>query len=133
MLIGSLFLSMTGCAGSQPAACVPGTGKPMQVYQLYFGRTITGGGFVSEQDWNTFREAAITPNLPDGYTILDADGAWAAPGRQRTVTDPTKVLIVAIPPGQDGVAAVTRVRLDYQHRFAQELVGMIVLPGCALF
>ena len=126
-------MALTGCAGMDPAGCIAGTGKPMQVYQLYFGRNIGTGASVSDADWKAFRETAVTPHLPDGYTVLDGDGAWAAPGGQRTVTDPTKVLIVAMPKGPDGLAAVTRIRLEYQHRFSQDLVGTIVQPGCALF
>lgn len=128
-----MLLPLAGCAGPDSAVCGTGTGKPMQVYQLYFGRNIETGGFVSDADWKAFQETVITPNMPDGYTILDADGAWAAAHGHRTVTDPTKVAIVAMPTGPRGLAAVARVRLEYQHRFSQDLVGMIVQPGCALF
>ncbi len=129
----AVLLPLAACTARQPTACIAETGVPMQIYQLYFGRNIKTGGFVSDPDWNNFRDTAITANLPDGYTILDADGAWAAPGSHRTVTDPTKLLIVALPAGPGGVAAVTRIRLAYQHRFSQNLVGMTVQPGCALF
>jgi hypothetical protein len=128
-----MLLPLAGCAGPGAAVCDTGTGKPMQVYQLYFGRNIKTGGFVSDADWKAFRETVITSNMPDGYTILDADGAWAAADGQRTVTDPTKVMIVAMPKGPQGLAAVARVRLEYQHRFSQDLVGMIVQPCCVLF
>lgn len=129
----AMVLPLTGCSGAETVACAAGMGKPMQVYQLYFGRNIKAGGFVTDPDWQRFRDMVITPNMPDGYTILDADGAWAAPGGQRTETDPTKVLIVAMPAGPDSLAAVKRVRVAYQGRFSQDLVGMIVQPGCALF
>ena len=132
LALGACTGTGTG-TGMEPPACIAGTGKPMQVYQLYFGRNIATGGFVADADWKAFRETAITPDLPDGFTVLDGDGAWAEPGGQRTVTDPTKVLIVALPQGPDGLAAVTRIRLAYQNRFSQGLVGMIVQPGCALF
>lgn len=124
---------LAACAAHPPTVCAAGTGVPWQIYQLYFGRNIQAGGFVSDPDWNNFRDTVITANLPDGYTILDAQGAWAAPGSHRTVTDPTKLLIVALPDGPTGLAAITRVRAEYQHRFSQDLVGMTVQSGCALF
>ncbi len=129
----ALLLPLAACAVRPPIACSTETGVPMQIYQLYFGRNIKAGGFVSDSDWTTFRDTVITANLPDGYTVLDADGAWAGPGGHRTVSDPTKLLIVALPAGPNGVAAVTRIRLEYQHRFSQDLVGMTAQPGCALF
>ncbi len=130
-LLALVLLLLAGCAGGDAAVCTAGTGKPMQVYQLYFGRAIEGGGFVADQDWKAFRDGVITPNMPDGYTILDAEGAWAAPDGRRTVTDPTKVMIVAMPSGSTSLEAVNRVRMEYQHRFSQDLVGLIVQPGCA--
>jgi len=129
----AILLPLAACGTPAPTVCAAGTGIPVRIYGLYFGRNIKTGGFVSDTDWNRFRDTVITANLPDGYTILDAEGAWAAPGSHRTVTDPTKLLIVALPTGPAAVAAVTRIRLEYQHRFAQDLVGLTVQPGCALF
>ena len=105
----------------------------MPVYRLYFGRTIKNDGFVSDRDWRAFRDDVLTRNLPDGYTILDGDGAWAAPDGRRTVSDPTKILVVALPAGKPGRDAIERIREAYRHRFAQDMVGMIVQPSCASF
>ena len=125
---------LAGCmppAESGPLAC--GAATPMQIYQLYFGRGIKGGGMVSDQDWTAFRESTITPNLPSGYTILDASGGWAAAGTGKAVIDPTKVVIAAMPDQPASLVAIDRVRSGYQTRFNQDLVGMIVQPGCASF
>ena len=103
-----IFLLLAGCARHEAPSC--SAGVPMQVYQLYFGRSIKTGGFVADSDWIAFRDSAITPNMPNGYTVVDADGAWAAPDGRRTVTDPTKVLIAAMPSGAGSLAAANRVR-----------------------
>ena len=129
----TISVLLGGCSDGGTTACPAGTGKPMQVYQLYFGRAIKDGGLVADQDWKLFRDTVITRNIPDGYTIFDADGAWAAPDGRRTVTDPTKVMIVALPEGPRSQEAMNRVRLAYQRQFSQDLVGMIVQPGCASF
>ncbi len=128
-----VLVLLAGCANGDAAVCSAGFGKPMQVYQLYFGRAIKGGGFVADDDWKAFRDTVISINFPDGYTILDADGAWAAQNGRRTVTDPTKVLIVALPGEPSGLTAINRVRQEYQRQFSQDLVGMIVQAGCASF
>jgi len=129
-----LVLALAGCAppfGSEAPAC--GAGTPMRVYGLYFGRTIAGAGEVTDRDWDRFREAAITPNLPNGYTVLDAEGAWAAPGTGRTIHERTKMLIVALPSGPAGMAAIERVRTEYRTQFHQQQVGMTIQPACASF
>ncbi len=105
----------------------------MQVFSLYFGRTIHGGGFVSDADWRGFRDDVLTAALPGGFTVLDAEGAWAAPDGRRTLAEPTKMLIVALPAVPSSWAAIAQVRQAYRTRFAQEAVGMTVQPGCASF
>jgi hypothetical protein len=105
----------------------------MPIYSLYFGRSIAEGREVTDRDWDSFRESAITPTLPSGYTILDAEGAWAAPGTGRTIHERTKLLIVALPPGPAGLAAIERVRTAYRTQFHQQEVGMIIQPACASF
>lgn len=124
---------LSGCSPTSPPLCAAGTGEPMLVYQLYFGRTIHSSGFVSDEAWRTFRDTVITPNLPKGYTVLDADGAWAGANGGGTKSDPTKLLIVALPNNADSRAPIARIRSAYQTQFSQESVGMIVQPACGQF
>ena len=130
-----LLLTLIGCVPPpDPGArssCDAGTSMP--VYSLYFGRSVPGGGEVADRDWDGFRNSAITPNLPNGYTILDAEGAWAAPGTGRTTHERTKMLIVALQPGPAGLAAIERVRAAYRTQFHQQQVGMTIQPACASF
>ena len=130
--------------GTSPR-CVGGTGVPSRVFQLYFGRSIPRqastditvsprhGPQVTEQDWIAFRDEVISANLPNGYTVMDAEGAWKEPGAMRTVTERTKVLVTVMPDQPDSIEAVNRVRAAYQARFHQRLVGLAVQPACASF
>jgi hypothetical protein len=105
----------------------------MQVFELFFGRAIAQGGFVTDQAWDAFVDRVVAPNLPDGFTVLDASGAWLSPEGHRTMREPTRMLLVALPDSADALARIQRIREAYQRQFHQELVGMIVQPGCAAF
>jgi hypothetical protein len=123
---------LAGCA-PQAARCPAGTGQPMQVYSLFFGRAVPNRPDVAEPEWQAFVEDVITPALPAGFTVLDARGAWRSPRSGRTVHEATKLLIVALPDAAGSLDAVNRVRTEYQARFDQQLVGMTVHPSCGLF
>lgn len=105
----------------------------MQVYELFFGRSIAQSTPVADQEWNAFLDRVIAPNLPDGFTVLDASGAWLSPKGHSVMREPTKLLLVALPDTADALARIQHIRSAYQRQFHQELVGMIVQPGCAAF
>ena len=64
----------------------------MLEYQLFFGR-----GSVTEQAWTDFAAGVVTPHLPDGFTVVDADGQWMNPATHRISSERTKVIVVAVP------------------------------------
>ena len=105
----------------------------MAVFTLYFGEAIRGRSNLTEQEWQSFLDRAVTPAVPDGYTVLDGSGAWRNPATGSTVREATKILIVALPDSPDSLAAVNRIRTAYQTDFHQLLVGMTVEQVCAAF
>lgn len=113
--------------------CPAGTGAKLAVYTLYFGTSMANRPDLTAAEWQHFVDDTITAALPDGFTVWDAKGAWRDPGTGRTAQEPTKVLSVALPPGDAGLAAVDAVRTAYEHRFAQQVVGMTVAPACGTF
>jgi len=44
--------------------------------ELYFGRSIPGGGMVSDDEWDKFLAEVVTPRFPNGFTILKATGQY---------------------------------------------------------
>src|SRR5437016_3726037 len=44
--------------------------------ELYFGRSIPGGGEVSAAEWQRFLADVVTPRFPNGFTIVDAAGQY---------------------------------------------------------
>jgi hypothetical protein len=125
-----LALLLSGCGASH---CQPGAGQAMRIYTLYFGRSVAGRAEVSDREWRDFRDQVVTPALPNGYTVLDGQGAWMNPRSRATIAEPTKILLVALPDAPDSLPVVNRVRSAWQHRFHQYVVGMTVQTGCGSF
>ncbi len=126
-------LALLAACAEPPPRCPDGLGQPMLVFELFFGRSITGRGDVTEREWTTFIEDTVTPALPNGFTVLDARGAWVSPRTGRTIHEATKVILVALPDTAESRAAVNRVRAVYGDRFNQQLIGMTAHSTCATF
>ncbi|HUN39830.1 MAG TPA: DUF3574 domain-containing protein [Acetobacteraceae bacterium] len=105
----------------------------MTAFELFFGRSISGGGEVSETAWDDFLARVITPNLPSGYTVFDATGAWLNPATNRMARERTKVLLAVVPDAPARTGAIARIRRAYQQRFHQFSVGIMEMPVCAAF
>ncbi len=121
---------LTGCA-SLPTAC-PAPTKPVQWVQLAFGRNIGDQGLVSDEDFQRFVDAEVTPRFPDGLTILDARGQWRG-GDGKIAREPSKILMLALPPGSEPLKKVDQVRAAYQRAFHQESVMLLTQPACVAF
>jgi hypothetical protein len=118
--LGGLIAPLVGCAASPDTTCPPGLGQRMLVFDLFFGRAIPGRDDLTDQEWQTFLTDTVTVNLPDGYTVLDAAGAWMNPTTQKTVSEATKVILVALPDKPGSLDAVNRVRTAYQVRLSHQ-------------
>jgi hypothetical protein len=105
----------------------------MLVAELFFGRKIKGGGFVSAAEWLRFAAEIVTPNLPDGFTAYDASGQWRNPQTGAIAIDPTKVLIVAVKRGPDLAGHLQAVIDAYKARYRQQSVGIVTRDSCASF
>jgi len=105
----------------------------MLVAELFFGRKIKGGGFVTDGEWSRFAAEIVTPNFPDGFTAFDADGQWRNPQTAAIARDPTKVLLVAAKRSPDLAGHLQAVIEAYKTRFHQQSVGIITRDSCAAF
>jgi len=105
----------------------------MLVAQLFFGLAIPGRGQVTNEEWAGFVDQILAPALPDGFTVLDADGAWMNPATRTISRERAKVLVVALRDTSERIGALDAVRNAYQLAFRQQLVGMTVVRGCASF
>ncbi|WP_428486628.1 DUF3574 domain-containing protein [Rhodopila sp.] len=128
-----MIAALTGCITPPNAVCSPGLGPPMLMFDLFFGRAIAGRSDLTEGEWQDFLDDVVTVNLPNGYTVVDASGAWMNPITHKTITEPSRVILVAMPETPDSLAAINRIRTAYQIRFDQQLVGMTVARACGSF
>lgn len=132
----ALLALLGGCAVKPNGAltqCGGALGAPMLVFELYFGRSVPARADVTDAEWSDFVNQVVTPTLPNGFTVFDADGAWMNPVTRRTIHEHTKVLLAAMPNDPQSVAAMGRIRTAYQLQFHQQLVGMTVEAACGSF
>ena len=131
LLILAFFLQ-AGAAGAQSAtaAAIPVV-RAEKFYrsELYFGRSIPGGGAVSEQDWNSFLAEIVTPRFPEGFTSLKAIGQYREKSG-KIITEPSEVLIFFYSgrTKNESRAKIEEIRAAYVKMFKQESVLRVDLP-----
>lgn len=133
----SLALALAGCApavGRPPSP--PAVGAVVQeawvADRLYFGRSIPGGGTVSEEDWVAFLHDVVTPRFPDGLTVWRARGQWREAGGA-IQTEEVVVVEVLHPASAQVDAALEEIAREYKARFRQESVLRVRVPADARF
>ena len=85
-----------------------------QTYQMYFGRNVPTGEYVTDELWKGFRE--VLNMTFSGYTIQDVEGAWKGESEAtKLVTVTTKY--------KDKVNDVCKA---YVNLFNQDAVGLLV-------
>lgn len=126
----ALLVLLASCSTPR---CPSGAGQPMQIYDLYFGRSVAGRAEVTDKEWRGFRDEVITPALPNGYTVLDGHGAWKNPRSHVTISEATKILTVALPDTGASQTTINTIRSAWQRRYRQYVAGMTVQTGCGSF
>lgn len=87
--------------------------------RLYFGLSLPGGGAVSLQDWNRFRDGEIAKAF-EGFNVVDSVGFYKGkPERSKIVT-----LIVK----ESEVPKIKKLAKSYAKKFRQDSVMMVMVP-----
>jgi hypothetical protein len=99
--------------------------------ELFFGRNKPDGTEVSVEEFAAFLRDAITPEFPDGLTVLDGIGQFRnADGN--IIQEKTKVLILLYPAQTQKQSSqkIERIRNAYKNRFQQQSVLRVddILP-----
>jgi hypothetical protein len=126
-------LLLLGCAPAtptwpHPAPC-PAGATTMVRDVLYFGRSIPGGGMVSDAEWSRFVAEVITPAFPEGFTVTSGTGQWQDAGGN-VVSEPSMILSVLHPETQEAEAKVTGIGERYRVQFRQEAVLHEHMTAC---
>ncbi|HEV7588143.1 MAG TPA: DUF3574 domain-containing protein [Longimicrobium sp.] len=96
--------------------------------RLFFGRTIPGGGSVSDDEWSAFLRDVVTPRFPAGLSVWRADGQWL--DSQGTLEHEQTMVVEVIHAASGEVEVRLREIADeYKRRFRQDAVLRITTPA----
>ncbi|HVR40497.1 MAG TPA: DUF3574 domain-containing protein [Thermoanaerobaculia bacterium] len=96
--------------------------------RLFFGRSMPGGGAVTDADWETFVREVISPRFPHGLTIWRAEGQWLGDDG-KPASEQTMVLELIHEGGASNEKAVNEIADEYKRRFKQDAVMRVTTPG----
>ncbi len=133
------FLLLGGCSlGTEDVDTVPtaecgGGLMPAHMVELYFGRSIAGGGAVSDKDWRKFLDEVASPAFPDGFTATDAEGRYLDRSTGISISEPSKVLTIVVTDLLGLEERVGRLIDSYKRRFEQQSVLRVDREACIAF
>lgn len=118
----ALAIFLSACASYAPRVGVQGVSD-----RLFCGRSIPGGGEVTEAEIDQFVEQVVAPRFPEGFTMWTATGSWDGKEEQ------TLVLEFLHPYGRRYDDEVREIADEYRRRFRQESVLRVTLPAMMEF
>lgn len=111
-------LLLAGCAAAPP--CPEGS-QAAVLDQLWLGTSRAHGPAVTAPEWSAFVREEIAPRLPQGFTVLEAQGQWRN-GDGSVAQERTRVLQLLHPADAGSAAALREIAGRYRARFEQEAV-----------
>lgn len=114
----ALALLLSACASMPYRVGVEGVSD-----RLFCGRSIPGGGEVTDADVDQFLDEVVTPRFPEGFT------SWTATGNWRGDEEQTLVLEFLHPYGRDFDRRVREIADEYRKRFGQQAVMRVTEPA----
>jgi hypothetical protein len=99
--------------------------------RLYCGRSVPGGGMVSDVEWALFMSEVVTPRFPDGLTVWRAEGQWRE--GETIVHEPSMVIEILNHGEPAAVASIEAIAREYRKRFRQTAVLRVTVPARATF
>lgn len=110
--------------------------EPWVRAELYFGTTNPNDrSAYSEEEWNAFLDAEITPRFPAGLTVLTGLGQWQNQSGE-VIQERSEVLVILYPleTAQESSVLLEEIRDVYETQFEQESVLRVdVAPACTSF
>jgi hypothetical protein len=115
-----LAVMLAGCRLSILDPAMAGA-RRMTRTELFFGRSISGGGSISDHDWQAFVEDTIAPRFPAGFSVVDALGQYRE--ESGTIThEQSKIVVLFHDRGVESIDKLDEIRAEYKKRFHQESV-----------
>jgi hypothetical protein len=125
-------LAAAVASGAQAGETCPAGLSRVTSAELFFGADIRGGGHISDDDWQAFLAAEVTPRFPEGLTTWDADGRWRAPSGAQT-HEKSRVLLLILSGRHDERAKLEALMKAYKDKYHQLSVGLVEHADCAAF
>jgi len=114
----ALAFLVTACATVAPRVAITGVAD-----RLYCGRSIEGGGEVTDAEVERFLDEVVEPRFPEGYTVWTAVGHWQG-GEEKSL-----VLEMVHPYGSNFDRKVREIADEYRKRFRQAAVLRTTTPA----
>ncbi|MGH3856119.1 MAG: DUF3574 domain-containing protein [Pseudonocardiaceae bacterium] len=125
---------LTACAGTHlpatvakssaaPAAPCTATGTAYAGTQLFFGKSIPGGGTVPDASFAQFLDQEVTPRFPAGFTVVPAMGQYRE--TNGVIDHEASDMLILIYPrdsASDAGKKIDEIRAAYDKTFHQESV-----------
>lgn len=96
--------------------------------RLYFGRSIPGGGEVTDAQWTAFVDEVIVPRFPDGFSVSHGDGHWKGDDG-KAVSEHSSVFEVTHAADPKIDARLEEIAKTYRARFNQDAVLRVRTPA----
>jgi hypothetical protein len=119
-------------ASAVPAGACPEGLREANTAQLFFGRSISFTGQVSDADWRAFLDAEVSPRFPDGLSVSDVYGQWKSPAGD-FVREDSKALFIVLAGRPDEQQRLDLIRDAYKRRFHQQSVLLVEQKACVAF
>lgn len=117
----ALALFLSACATMPAGYRVEGVSD-----RLFCGRSIPGGGEVTDDEVRQFLDEFVTPRFP-GFTSWTAIGSWQGEEEK------TLVLEFIHPYGRGYEEKVREIAEEYRRRFRQQAVMRVTVPALTEF
>ena len=92
--------------------------------EIYFGRNISAGGEISEQQFTEFLSNEVTPAFPAGMTVYDAYGQMQHSNRE-IVKQKTKVVVLVHKNSKADDDAINKITTAYRSKFGNPQVMLL--------
>jgi len=141
VLVGTALLISSAAAGLMPTPVAAAEfkcsdpDKAMLEIDLIFGRNVGCEDLgVTEASWDDFVDETITPQFPDGLSILNAEGQWRSEQCGNTIVhEESKQVRIIVPADAAATEKIDAIVTAYRKRFKQESVMVVTRAACVSF
>lgn len=105
----------------------------MMETNLYFGLAKPGGGQVTEEEWNRFKQESVAAVFKEGSTVYSATGNWYDPDARKLISEPTYMVVYFYKPSKNISRQIDSLRQLYKTLFQQQSVLRVDKKVAATF